>query len=95
MLFLELLHLLRDVKLDLYHSNEALIIGTGHQLEHLELVDARHRQRLSSLVDLANHVLYLRDVLLGLGLLGQAQETLKASSLVFETAHRASPADHL
>ena len=36
----QLFHLARDVELDLDHGYKALVVGTGHQLEHSEFIDA-------------------------------------------------------
>ena len=54
--------LFSNVKFDLDHSNETLIVRACHEFEKFELIDARHGQGSASLIDLPDHALDLLNV---------------------------------
>ena len=53
-----------NVKFDLDHGDETLIVGACHEFEKFELIDARHGQRSARLIDLPDHALDLLNVTL-------------------------------
>ena len=53
-----------NVKFDLDHGNETLIVGASHEFEKFELIDARHGQGSARLIDLPDHALNLLNVTL-------------------------------
>ena len=69
LLLLKILHFSANVKLYLFHCNQALIVRTSHKLEQFKIIDACHGQWLIRLIYLLYHILDLVDVALRLGLL--------------------------
>ena len=51
-----------NVKFDLDHGNETLIVRACHEFEKFELIDARHGQGSASLIDLPDHALNFLNV---------------------------------
>lgn len=60
--FLYITYSLCHVELNFYHRNQALVVGTCHQLEEFEFIYARNRQWFASLVNLSDHALYFVDI---------------------------------